>query len=68
MMSNWRRPQEMRLARRLEEVVAGLRLAAPTLLEAHVRALEGMAATAHLASQPRSLDASRPVERREPHV
>ena len=67
-MADWKQPQGMRLAKRLEEVVAGLRRAAPTLLEAHVRALEGMAAATHLASQPRSLDASRPVERREPHV
>jgi hypothetical protein len=67
-MADWKRPQGMRLARRLEVVVAELRRCAPVLLEAHVRALEGMAATAHLASRPRSLDASRPVERRELHV
>ena len=49
-MSNWQRPQEMKLAIRLEEVVAELRRRAPELLEVHVRALEGMATTARLAS------------------
>ena len=33
----------MRLARHLEAVVAELRRCTPVLLEAHVRALEGMA-------------------------
>ena len=63
-MSNWQRPQEMKLAIRLEEVVAELRRRAPELLEVHVRALEGMATTARLASQPRRLDVPQPASRR----
>ena len=67
-MSSWQRPQGMRLGTRLEEVVAKLRRCAPELLEVHVRALEGMATTARLASQPRRLDVPRPASRRDADV
>ena len=64
----WQRPQRMKLARRLEEMAAELRRLAPELLEVHVRALEGMATTARLASQPRRLDVPRPASRRDADV
>ena len=41
-MSSWERPEELRLARRLREVVAGLREATPHLVEAQMKAFEGM--------------------------
>ena len=58
----------MKLARHLEKVVAELRRRAPELLEVQVRALEGMATTARLASQPRRLDVPRPASRRDADV
>ena len=67
MRTNWKQPQGIRLAERLKEVASGLREAAPLLLEAQVKAFEGMAATARLASQPRQLSAPEPSGRRESH-
>jgi len=64
-MSSWERPGGLRLARHLREVVAGLREAAPLLVDAQVKAFEGMTATVHLASQPRRLSDSQPENRRE---
>ena len=67
MRTKWNQPQGMRLAERLKEVASGLREAAPLLVEAQVRAFEGMAATARLASQPRRLSSSPPDDRRDTH-
>ena len=67
-MANWSQPQEIGLARRLEEVVAELRRCTPELLKVHVRALEEMASTARLASQPRRLDVPEPASRRDADV
>ena len=67
-MANWKQPQGMRLAKHLEAVVDELRRCAPVLFEAHVRALEGMATTARLASQPRRLSAPQPCDRGDHHV
>ena len=66
MTTNWKQPQGLRRAERLREVVAGLREAAPLLVEAQVKAFEGMAATARLASQPRRLSGPDLGTRREP--
>jgi len=67
MRPSWKQPQGMRLVERLREVASGLREAAPLLVEAQVRAFEGMAATARLASQPRRLSASKPADLRKSH-
>ena len=43
MNRTWQKPTGMGLATRLEEVVQRLRDTAPVLVEAHAKALEGMA-------------------------
>ena len=43
MIRTWQKPACMGLANKLEEVVQRLRDAAPVLVEAHAKALEGMA-------------------------
>ncbi len=63
----WERLQGLKLTVRLREVVAGLREATPHLVDAQVKAFEGMAATARVASQPRRLSDAQPGDRREPH-
>jgi len=64
-MNRWNQPQGLRLAESLKDVVSGLRKAAPLLVNAQVKAFEGMAATVRLASQPRRLSASQPGHQRE---
>ena len=55
MTVKWRQPQEMKLAERLQDVVAGLREATPLLLETQTNAFKAMAATIQLASQTHAM-------------
>ena len=67
MNTQWTQPQTLPLAKRLRKVATQLREATPHLMEAQVKAFEGMAATARLASQPRRLSDTQLGDRREPH-
>ena len=51
MSGTWQKPVRMELAAKLTEVAERLRAATPVLLEAHARALEGMAQVAVLRTR-----------------
>jgi hypothetical protein len=51
MSGTWQKPVRMELAAKLTEVAGRLQAATPLLLEAHARALEGMAKVAVLRTR-----------------
>ena len=51
MSAQWKQPTALGLTKKLQEVSQGLQEALPLLVEAHVKAVEGMARTAVVANK-----------------